>query len=192
MPSKEAMVRRLNFCGVDWRSNRRGSAQTSGKTRKPNSIGANFGAPKYGGLDLGSTTDLTGLVLMIEPLLDGEPWLCVRLPAAGRGSAAQGGPRQGAVRRVEDAGYLDTTPGKAVSKRMVAQRLSALAEFFEIVCVAYDRWRIEDFLSMAADDGIALPEMKPFDPGATGHEPAVEHFETMLLNGQLAHAITRS
>ena len=40
MPSKEAMVRRLNF--GEWTgAERRGSAQTSGKTRKPNPIGAN-------------------------------------------------------------------------------------------------------------------------------------------------------
>ena len=41
---------------------------------------------------------------------------------------------------------------------------------------------------MASDDGITLPEMKAFGQGYKDMSPAVEHFETMLLNGQLAHA----
>ena len=55
------------------------------------------------------------------------------------------------------------------------------------MCVAYDRWRIGTSCQMAADDGIALPEMKPFGQGYGTPGPAVDA-EQMLLNGQLAHA----
>ena len=189
MPSKEAMVRRLNFCEWTGAESPWISADIWKDAKAEFDWRELRGRRAYGGLDLGSTTDLTGLVLMIEPLLDGEPWLCVPfawLPDEDLQRKADHDKAPYVVWKTQ--GYLDTTPGKAVSKRMVAQRLSALAEFFEIVCVAYDRWRIEDFLSMAADDGIALPEMKPFGQGYKDMSPAVEHFETMLLNGQLAHA----
>ncbi|MGK3946442.1 hypothetical protein ABK046_49810, partial [Streptomyces caeruleatus] len=62
-------------------------------------------------------------------------------------------------------GYLDTTPGRAISKRVILQKLSAMCDFFEIIAVGYDRWRIEDLMARAADDGISLPEMKPVGQG---------------------------
>ena len=84
------MVRRLRSAD-GLAPDRRGSAQTSGKT-KPDSV-ARTERRAYGGLDLGSTTDLTGTVLMIRPLLGGEPWLCVPFARLPDGSAAPDGPR---------------------------------------------------------------------------------------------------
>jgi len=86
-----------------------------------------------------------------------------------------------------DEGILDTTPGKAISKRTILQRLSGLCEFFDVIAVGYDRWRIEDLISMANDEGITLPPMKPFGQGFKDMSPAVENFERMLLNGDLVH-----
>lgn len=85
-------------------------------------------------------------------------------------------------------GYLDTTPGRAISKRVILQKLSAMCDFFEIIAVGYDRWRIEDLMALAADDGISLPEMKPVGQGYKDFSPALETFERMLLNGEIAHA----
>jgi len=189
MPSKESMVRRLNFCEWTGAESPWISADIWKDARRDFDWRELRGRRAYGGLDLGSTTDLTGLVFLVEPVLDGEPWLVVPFAWLPDEDLQ----RKSDSDRVpyvtwQTQGYLETTPGKAVSKRMVAQRLSALCEFFDVVCVAYDRWRIEDFLSMAADDGITLPEMKPFGQGYKDMSPAVEHFETMLLNGQIAHA----
>ncbi len=188
MPSKEAMVRRLNFC--QWT----GAQSPWISTDIWKKAGRNYdwrelrGRRAYGGLDLSSTTDLTGLVFMVEPLLDGEPWLMVPfawLPDddLDRREAADKAP----YTQWKTLGYLDTTPGKAVSKRMVLQRLSSLCSFFDVVSVAYDRWRIEDLMAMAEDEGIALPVMVPFGQGYGSFSPAVEHFEELLLNGRLAH-----
>lgn len=189
MPSKEAMVRRLNFC--QWT----GAESPWISTDIWKAAARDFdwrelrGRRAYGGLDLGSTTDLTGLVFLVEPVLDGEPWLLVPfawLPEEGLD-------RKEEVDRVpyvqwNALGYLETTPGRAVSKRSVAQRLSALCEFFDVQAVAYDRWRMEDLVAMANDEGITLPNIIPFGQGYKDMSPAVEHFETLLLNGQLAHA----
>jgi phage terminase large subunit-like protein len=140
------------------------------------------------GLDLSSTTDLTGLVFLVEPIEEGEPWKIVPyawLPDADLQRKAD----TDRVPYVEwkAAGLLDTTPGRAISKRIILQKLSAMCDFFEIIAVAYDRWRIEDLIAMAADDGISLPEMKPFGQGYKDLSPAIETFERMLLNGEIAH-----
>lgn len=188
MPSKEAMVRRLNFCQWTGAESPWISADVWKGAAREFDWRTLRGRRAYAGLDLSSTTDLTGLVFLVEPVLDGEPWLLVPfawLPEEGLERKAE-------VDRVpyvqwQAMGYLETTPGRAVSKRAVAQRLSALSEFFEVVAVAYDRWRVEDLIAMADDEGITLPTLIPFGQGYKDMSPAVETFEEMLLNGQLAH-----
>jgi phage terminase large subunit-like protein len=183
MPSKEAMVLRLNFCvwtGAEspwlsheiWKSAYREYDWRDLRGRRA-----------LAGLDLSSTTDLTALVFLVEPIEEGEPWKLVPfcwLPEIGLEEKAK---------NVEwkAEGLLDTTPGKAISKRVILQKLSGMCDFFEIIGVAYDRWRIEDLISLANDEGITLPEMKPFGQGFKDMSPAVEKFEEMLLNGEIVH-----
>ena len=189
MPSKEAIVRRLNFCqwtdaespwisGEVWRGAQRDFYWQDLRGRRA-----------VAGLDLSSTTDLTGLVFLVEPIEAGEPWLLV--PFAWLPDVEL--QRKADTDRVpyiqwKAEGYLDTTPGRAISKRVILQKLSAMCDFFEIVAVGYDRWRIEDLMALAADDGISLPEMKPVGQGYKDFSPALETFERMLLNGEIAHA----
>lgn len=189
MPSKEAIVRRLNFCqwtdaespwisGEVWRGAQRDFDWQDLRGRRA-----------VAGLDLSSTTDLTGMVFLVEPIEAGEPWLLV--PFAWLPDVEL--QRKADTDRVpyiqwKAEGYLDTTPGRAISKRVILQKLSAMCDFFEIVSVGYDRWRIEDLMALAADDGISLPEMKPVGQGYKDFSPALETFERMLLNGEIAHA----
>lgn len=84
-------------------------------------------------------------------------------------------------------GLLNTTPGRAISKRTILQKLSGLCDFFEVMEVAYDRWRIEDLIALASDEGITLPTMRAFGQGYRDISPAIEQFERMLLNGELVH-----
>jgi phage terminase large subunit-like protein len=188
MPSKEAIVRRLNFCQwTDAESPWLSADVWKGAIRTFDWHNLR-GRRAWAGLDLSSTTDLTGLVLLVEPVESGEPWHLVPfawLPDEGLQKKAE-------TDRVpyvqwKAAGHLDTTPGRAISKRNVLQRLSALSEAFDIQGVAYDRWRIEDLLSLAADEGITLPPMVPYGQGYKEMSPSVEEFERMLLNDELAH-----
>lgn len=189
MPGKEALVRRLNFCqwtGAEspWLSHEIWKAAQQDfdwRTLR--------GRRAVAGLDLSSTTDLTGLVFFVEPKDPGEPWRIVPfawLPEIGLAEKAKkDGPPYIEWKK---EGLLDTTPGKAISKRIVLQKLSAMCDFFEVTGVAYDRWRIEDLISLADDEGITLPTMVPFGQGYRDMSPAVENFERMLLNGEIVHS----
>ena len=136
--------------------------------------------------DLSSTTDLTGLVLYVEPVEEEEPWHLV--PFAWL-------PEEGLQRKEEldrvpylawrAAGYLETTPGRAISKLVIVKKLAELSSFFDIVMVGYDRWRIEDLKAMASDNSIELPEMQAVGQGYKDMSPAIEAFETALLNGRV-------
>ncbi|MBX3629322.1 MAG: terminase large subunit [Nitrosomonas sp.] len=188
MPGKEAIVRRLNFCQWTEAENPWISAGIWMGARRVYDWRDLRGRKAYGGLDLGSTTDLTGLVLWVEPIEIGEPWHLVPfawLPDEGLG-------RKEELDRVpyfawKTAGFLETTPGKAISKRFVLQRLVELQDCFDIQCIAYDRWRIEDLMQMANDDGYRLPELIPFGQGYKDMSPALDMFESALLNGEVVH-----
>lgn len=188
MPSKEALVRRLNFCQWTDASNPWISADVWLGAQRDFDWRDLRGRRAWAGLDLSSTTDLTGLVLYVEPVDPGEPWHLVPFCWL---------PDEDLLRKEENdrvpyltwraAGHLETTPGRAISKLAVLRRLVELGEFFNLQAVAYDRWRIEDLKSLANDNGINLPEMHPFGQGYKDMSPAVEAFETALLNGQVVH-----
>ena len=188
MPSKEAIVRRLNFCqwtdaespwisGEVWRGAQRDFDWQDLRGRRA-----------VAGLDLSSTTDLTALVFLVEPETDGEPWHIVPfcwLPEVELERKAE--TDRVPYTRWKAEGLLETTPGRAISKRYVLQRLSGLCDFFDVLMVGYDRWRIEDLKSLADSEGITLPEMKAVGQGYRDFSPALETFERMLLNGEIAH-----
>lgn len=188
MPSKEAIVRRLCFCQwTDAESPWISRDVWMGAQREYNWDELK-GRNAYGALDLSSTTDLTGLVLWIEPVEPGEPWKLVAIPWL---------PDDDLLRK-EDTdrvpymrwkadGYLETTSGKAVSKLAILRRLAELQSHFNIKKLGFDRWRIEDLIQLAEDEGIPLPEMIPFGQGFKDMSPALDMFETALLNGEVVH-----
>lgn len=188
MPSKESVVRRLNFCEWTSADNPWISSDIWLSARRDYDWRNLRGRRAWGGLDLGSTTDLTGLVLWVEPETAGDPWHLV--PFAWL-------PEQDLLRKEEvdrvpylawkSAGYLETTPGRAVSRLAVLRRLAGLQNIFDIQCIAFDRWRIEDLKQMAEDEGITLPPMEPFGQGFKDMSPALDKFESSLLNGEVVH-----
>lgn len=188
LPSEEATVRRLNFCQWTQAVNPWISFEIWNNARRQYDWRDLRGRKAYGGLDLGSTTDLTGLVLWVEPIEPGEPWHLVSFAWL---------PDEGLVRKEETdkvpymtwkvAGFLETTPGRAISKRFVLQRIMELQDCFDIQCIAYDRWRIADLIQLSTDDGYTLPEMIPFGQGYKDMSPAIEMFEAALLNSEIVH-----
>ena len=85
------------------------------------------------------------------------------------------------------AGYLETTPGRAISKRAVLQRVAQICADFDVQSIAADRWRLADFKQQAEDDGITLPELVEFGQGFKDMSPALDEFETAILNRTVAH-----
>lgn len=187
MPGKEALVRRLNFCQWTDAESPWISHEVWKAAEREYDIESLRGRRAVAGLDLSSTTDLTGLVFLVEPVNEGEPWRLVPFAWLPEVDLQQkdGGRVPWMQWRAE--GLLDITPGRAISKRVILQRLSGLCDFFDVMEVAYDRWRIEDLLAMANDDGITLPTMRPWGQGFRDMSPAVEQFERMLLNGEMVH-----
>lgn len=188
MPSKEALVKRLNFCmwvegSNPWLS--RDSWMSAGEHYLLEDL---EGRDCIGGLDLGSTQDLCSLVLLFEPTEDDPQYRIVPyfwLPEDGLTEKAEKD-RVPYHKWVAD-GWLETTPGRATSRLWVLRRLTAIMDRVNLKSLAYDRWRMEDLQRLAEDEGLTMPQMIPFGQGFRDMSPAVEEFERILLNGNLRH-----
>jgi phage terminase large subunit-like protein len=188
LPSKQAIVRRLNFCQWTQAESPWLSPSVWMPAARKYSLEQFRGRRAYAGLDLSSTRDLTALTLAIEPRSADEPWHMLAWAWMPDADLAQ--------RELDDKvpytqwvrdGHLLTTPGPAIKKLMVLQRLSALSEVVDIAAIAYDRWRIEDLRALADDAGIVLPELVEFGQGYRDMAPAIEQFESLLLGGNMVH-----
>lgn len=189
MPGKEALVKRLNFCmwvaAVNpWISYEHWFACGEDQILEDEL----YGRTCYAGLDLSSTLDLTALVLAFEPT-DYDPyWRLLPffwLPADGLAAKAEKDKADYTVWVSKE--YLETSPGRAVSRSHVLHRIMALADRYDIRSIAYDRWRIEDLIRLADDEGLSLPPMVPFGQGYKDMGPAVDTTEEYIVNNKLRH-----
>lgn len=188
MPSKKALVMRLNFCTWTDAENPWISPGVWNAAAQDYDLEALRGRRAWGGLDLSSTTDLTGFSLLVEPKTPGEPWKTLAwawLPAIGLGDKAEKDKVPYLAWR--EMGWLKTTEGAAIDKVEVCRYISHLASILKIQEIAYDRWRIEDLKQSVLREGIALPPLVPHGQGYKDMAPAIDALETALLNGEVAH-----
>lgn len=190
MPSKEALVRRVNFCEWTEAASPWISSDIWFKCGEvdPTDIERLRGRSGVAGLDLSSTQDLTSLVVALDPAEDDPKVRLIPyfwLPGDDLEKKADKDRVPYLVWR--DAGYLEALPGRAVNKLAVLHRLIAICEFFNIRKIAYDRWRIEDFKQLIENEGAELPELFPFGQGFKEMAPALDEFETLLLDEKLLH-----
>ena len=182
MPSKEAMVRRLNFCEwtgaespwISW------DVWSQAEERVPMSLLRN--RPCVGGLDLSSTTDLTSFVLLFYPTYEDPHWRLLPyfwIPdhELDKREARDKVPYAAWIKSRD----LETTPGRAISKLHVLRRMQTICDYFQVDKIAYDRWRIEDMRQLMSEYDITLPELVEFGQGFKDMGPAVDEFERRLL-----------
>jgi len=142
------------------------------------------GRPCVGGLDLGSTTDLTSLVLFF-PENGGAVLPYFWVPADRLDEREH-------TDRVpyplwHKAGFLEAPAGRAIDKTAIIHRLAELASTFDIQGIAYDRWRLEDLKKLLSDEGIDVP-ITPWGQGFQDMGPAVDCLETAILNRTIKHS----
>jgi len=189
MPAKESLVKRLNFC-IWTEATNPWITYEIWLNAADKLVDEDLYKKRkcYGGLDLSSTTDLTAFVLAFEPTLD-DPFWRLRtyfwLPGEGIKQKSD-------LDRVDYVnwahhGYLELTPGAAISKRFVLQRVMQITEGYNLSSICYDMWRIADLKQVAADEAITLPNMIPFGQGYKDMAPALDLFEEKLKNDLIRH-----
>ena len=187
MPSKESVVRRLNFSQWVGASNPWLSQDVWIGAGAYYSADELIGRRCYGGLDLSSVHDLTSLVLAFEPTELDPVWRLLPyfwLPAEG---LLQKGLRDGVdyLTWVKN-GHLETTPGKAIDKSFICARIAEITSKFNLLVLGYDRWRIDDLRQIMAIEGIEC-NLQDFGQGYKDMAPAVDEFERKLISGNMVH-----
>jgi phage terminase large subunit-like protein len=149
------------------------------------------GKSVFAGLDLSETTDLTALVLGHCDLLTGiwhiRPifWL----PEDGLAEKA-------AHDRVPydlwaEQGYLEATPGAAISYEWIAERLKDIFDDHRVEKVGFDRYNwahLEPWLLKAGFSKQTLERIfVPFGQGTVSMSPALRDLESLVLNRKLRH-----
>lgn len=187
MPSKESIVRRLNFCQWTDAENPWISGQVWMGNHENFSPESLVGRRCFAGLDLSSTQDLTAAVLVFPPEGNDPHWRMLSyfwLPGDTLREKEEKDRVPYTVWRT--AGYLETFPGKAINKLAIVKRFVQIADLYDLQGVGYDRWLIEEFKSRLDEEGVTLP-MQGFGQGFKDMAPAVNEFETLLLEGQIKH-----
>lgn len=191
MPSKENIVRRLNFCqwtDADqvWIS--RHKWEDCEIEIDPDEL---RGRRCFGGLDLSGKRDLTAFALLF-PVESGE----FGLSEGGLVALLWFWTPSDTLRDREDEdrvpysvwhneGFLTTTPGSTVNYGFVANDLGRLSGLYDIEAVAYDRWRIADLKRELDDAGVDI-RLEEMGQGFKDMAPAVDNLEDIVMHRQIA------
>lgn len=147
----------------------------------------------YGGLDLSSVADLTSAELVDEE--DGSVHSYFWMPADILAIRAE----EDKVPYVEwaDKGFLQTTPGKTIQYRHVAQYLRGIFDTFDVQLFGFDRYLmafLKEWLQkedsktgkpLFSEQEIA--KFVEFGQGTASMTPALRDLEVRLVEGQLKH-----
>jgi phage terminase large subunit-like protein len=152
---------------------------------------ANAGEPEiapgmtcWAGLDLSASRDLTAFVMVFP--VDGVMHVVPQffLPADGIREKS----KQDKVPYAEwaDKGLLTLIDGPVIVPAVVARAIAEASDRYDIQCISYDRWRINDLKREFDDLGLALP-LHPFGQGFKDMAPALDRLERLVAERKLRH-----
>lgn len=154
MPSKEAIVRRLNFCQwTDAAEHWIGSDLWDQAQADDIDIEALRGLPCWLGLDLSSKRDLTALAAVWrhqDSTLSAAAWFWTPGDTLDERARTDNVPYRAWV----SEGYLLAPPGRIIDKGHVAQFVGRLLLDHDVQAMAYDQAQADDFLRACDEIGL--------------------------------------
>ncbi|HTH09401.1 MAG TPA: terminase TerL endonuclease subunit, partial [Acidovorax sp.] len=147
----------------------------------------------YGGLDLSEVNDLTALVLVDED--DGSVFPTFWLPEHDlKGRSARDKVQYDVW---EKQGFLQTTPGKTIQYRFVAQYLRRVFDEFDVQLLGFDRYhmahlkewleRVDPKTGKPLFSQQEIDKLIDFGQGTASMTPALRELEVRLTESQLRH-----
>jgi phage terminase large subunit-like protein len=136
------------------------------------------------GLDLSSTTDLTGLAAWFPESGNLLAWCW--LPAEGLAEAER---RDHApYTQWQREGHLLTTPGRSIDRAHIVHQLGELVADFRVEAMFADRWRLDEIERLLGDEGMDRKlKVVPHGQGWADMGPSLDAFEAVVLAKQLRH-----
>ena len=191
MPSKQNIVRRLNFCEWTEQANRWLDMpvwdENAGPVPAAEMREHLRGRVAWGGLDLGSTGDLTALLLAApddEGGYDVLPFFWC--PADGIERRSKSVPYAQWARE----GWVETTPGEVTDYDFIEKRVLEIAAELQVREFAFDRWHASQLVTHLADqfgEGEDTPTLVQFGQGFASMAAPVKEMERLILSRSLRH-----
>jgi phage terminase large subunit-like protein len=150
------------------------------------------GEDVYLALDLSSVDDLTALVMVSADDTDRvQPFIWKPEEVLERHGARDNVD----YRAWRDAGHLLTSPGRTIDPAVVAMKIAELMGTYNVLGLAYDRWRIDALVKELDRLGIETHKdeegsgLKLIDwgQGYASMAPAIDAFERSVLERKLIH-----
>lgn len=138
--------------------------------------------PAFGGMDLSSTTDLSGFVVVSDH--DGKVDVDVRLyvPADGlhERSRRDRVPYEVWVRD----GLLTPTPGPTIDQDYIKADVIAAAQTYDLIDVSYDRWNAAKIVAELEGEGLTMVQM---GQGFASMSAPTKELLRLVLEGKIRH-----
>ena len=191
MPSKENIVKRLNFCIWTESITKWLPSDAWNACAFPVDPMALKGRTCYGGLDLSSTTDLTAWVLVFPPVEEGGKYevLChFFLPADNMMERVRRDkvPYDVWVRQ----GFIQVTPGNAIDYGFIIDQIKKDMTDYQIAELAFDRWGSSKITTDLQDLGFEVEGKRTlvqFGQGYASMNSPTKEVEKMVLSKEIAH-----
>ena len=162
MPSKEGLVRRLNFCQWTESENsaipRKVWEQCKGEV-SPEKLCELYGQP-FGGLDLSRVRDLSCLTLtwLIDKTPDkwkfaSKTWFWTPKDTLKERAKQDRAPYDKWV----EAGFMEAVPGPRISYRWIAAALGEICSKYDPKVIGCDQYGLEQLLDQMPEVGVSLP-----------------------------------
>lgn len=143
----------------------------------------------YMGLDLSSTTDLTGIAFLFPPR-NGRKWRFF-LKAFIPSDNVQERERRDHVpfTRWIERGSVIATPGNCVDYGELARYIEQMMRKFRVKYIAADEWRITSLQPLMENMNIDMRKVVTIPQNMSGMTPGMRELERMLYAGEIEHNI---
>lgn len=141
----------------------------------------------FGGLDLSSTTDITALVLVFPPQVDGDPYHALCKFWVPEETMRERSRRDRAMYATwVRQGHMATTPGNVIDYEFILSEIDDLAQRYDIQEIAFDRWGAAQVQTKLIDMG-GEEWVVGFGQGFASMSAPTKELERLIGNGSLAH-----
>jgi phage terminase large subunit-like protein len=116
----------------------------------------------YGGLDLGSTQDLTAFCAVFPPISEGEPWKALWKFWLPDHNLLERATHDGVPYHIwKDNGLLTTTQGEITDYRQVRRDIVAFGNEYVLGEIGFDPWNATELATALTDeDGFVMVQMR--------------------------------
>jgi phage terminase large subunit-like protein len=185
MPSKENIVRRLNFCEWTEQSTRAIPMEEWQRGSAPIDVAMLRGRRCFGGMDLAKVNDLSAFVLLFPPVAVGELWKALCWFWVPEDDIRARGLRDRVPYDVwVRGGFITATPGNVTDFGFIESKILELSGMFDIAEIGYDRTFAGEIVQSLLSEGLAMVE---FGQGFISMSAPTAEMLRMLKGGELQH-----